>query len=75
MPREDSGILREVPGELIHDALSSLPPAETSGKAKLQYVEVHAKNLGLVRIRLALRRRMHGSVVCWFWVAEHAEKV
>ncbi|WP_063588221.1 hypothetical protein [Achromobacter ruhlandii] len=71
---EDNGILEQVGGQYIAEALQSLPPAVTAEDRDYP-VEIDAGDAGMVRVifRRQLTRRAKRSH--WFWSAKRAEKV
>lgn len=71
---ENNGILEQVGGQYIAEALQSLPPAVTAEDRDYP-VEIDAGDAGMVRVifRRQLTRRAKRSH--WFWSAKRAEKV
>lgn len=70
----DNGILPEVPGPIVADALQLLPPPGTG--AEVATVEIDGPpHLGRVRIRAQVVRWRRGKAATVFWSAVYAERV
>lgn len=71
---ENNGILEEVGGQYVAQALQQLPPAAAAEDREYP-VEIDAGHVGLVRIyfrKQKLKRAKHSH---WFWLAQRAEKL
>jgi len=70
----DNGILAQVPGPIVADALQLLPPPGTG--ADVATVEIDGPpHLGRVRIRAQVVRWRRGKSATVFWSAVYAERV
>lgn len=70
----DNGILAQVPGQYVADALQLLPPPGTG--AEVATVEIDGPpHLGRVRIRAQVVRWRRGKAGTVFWSAVYAEKL
>ncbi|SEK00163.1 hypothetical protein [Achromobacter sp. NFACC18-2] len=70
----DNGILEQVPGQYVGEALKTLPPAATAEDREYP-VEIDAGHAGRVRIFFRKQKAKRGKFSHWFWVAKRAERV
>ncbi|WFC66411.1 hypothetical protein EUC41_08845 [Achromobacter denitrificans] len=71
---ENNGILEQVGGPYIGEALQQLPPAATAEDRDYP-VELDAGHAGRVRIFFRKQKAKRGKFSHWFWAAKRAEKV
>jgi len=70
----DNGILEQVGGPYVGEAMKTLPPAATAEDREYP-VEIDAGHVGRVRITFVKQKAKRGKFSSWFWVAERAEQV
>jgi len=68
----DNGILRQVPGDYIAQALEVLPPPASAPEEKMEVV-IEAGHLGPVKIFAERHQARHHKHSHYFWVAYRAE--
>jgi hypothetical protein len=71
---ENNGILEQVGGAYIGEALQQLPPAATAEDREYA-VEIDAGHVGRVRIFFLKQKAKRGKFSHWFWLAKRAERV
>lgn len=70
---EDNGILEQVPGPYVAEAMKTLPPAGTAEDREYP-VEIDAGHAGRVRIFFRKQKARRAKHSHWFWQAKRAEK-
>ncbi|CAB3931668.1 hypothetical protein [Achromobacter insolitus] len=70
----DNGILEQVQGQYVAEAIKTLPPAVTA-EDREYLVEVDAGHAGRVRLTFRKQKAKRGKFSHWFWQAKRAEKV
>lgn len=68
----DNGILEQVSGPYVGEAMKTLPPAVTAEDRDYDAV-VDAGHLGAVRITFRKQKAKRGKFSHWFWVAKRAD--
>lgn len=71
---EDNGILEQVPGLYIAEAMKTLPPAVTAEDRDYDVV-IDAGHAGLVRITFRRQKTRRAKRTHWFWLARRADRV
>jgi len=71
---EDNGILEQVPGLYIAEAMKTLPPAGTAEDRDYDVV-IDAGHAGRVRLFFRKQKARRGKFSHWFWLAKRAERV
>lgn len=71
---EDNGILEQVAGPYISQAIQTLPSAATAEDREYP-VEIDAGHAGRVRIFFRKQKAKRGKFSHWFWVAVRAERI
>lgn len=69
----DNGILEQVGGPYVGEAMKTLPPAATAEDREYP-VEIDAGHVGRVCIFFRKQRAKSGKFSHWFWLAKRAEK-
>lgn len=70
----DNGILQQVGGQYIAEAIQTLPPAITA-EARDHFVEINAGHAGRVRLTFRKQKAKRAKHSHWFWSAKRAEKL
>ena len=68
----DNGILEQVQGPYVAEAIKSLPPAATA-EDRDYLVEIDAGHAGRVRLTFNKQKAKRGKFSHWFWQAKRAE--
>lgn len=70
----DNGILEQVQGQYVAEAIKTLPPAVTA-EDRDHLVEIDAGHAGRVRLTFRKQKAKRGKFSHWFWRASRAEQV
>ncbi|MDH1177910.1 hypothetical protein N5C72_07480 [Achromobacter mucicolens] len=68
----DNGILEQVQGQYVAEAIKSLPPAVTA-EDRDHLVEIDAGHVGRVRLIFRKQKAKRGKFSHWFWQAKRAD--
>lgn len=68
----DNGILEQVGGPYVAEAIKTLPPAATA-EDRDHFVEIDAGHAGRVRLTFRKQKAKRGKFSHWFWQAKRAD--
>lgn len=68
----DNGILEQVQGQYVAEAIKALPAAVTA-EDRDHFVEIEAGHAGRVRLTFRKQKAKRGKFSHWFWQAKRAD--